>query len=139
MNTWEVWKKTTAGMMAGRRFSPRQVEELRRAVWEEANDGRVEVMMLFFAEAMRDVLGFGHDRTAKVLRYVNERMIEWSAKVDAGEWDVDDLRKRVFEKTGFIFAMHKKDQEHIAEMLTEAGYNVTVDAPEEEKDGQDDA
>lgn len=133
MRTWEIWKRTTAGMLAGRRFSPKQIEELRRAVWEEANDGRVEVMLLFFAEALHDVLGYGYKRTARILHWVNDHMQEWTDKVNAGEWDIDDLRIRVFEKTGFMFALNKQDQMHIVEVLNGLGHKVTIDEPEEEE------
>lgn len=133
----KTWWSVKAGMMAGRRFSPKEIEKFRRLIWTEANDGRVEVMLLFFAEALHDKLGFGHERTARLLRHVNQKMVEWTDKVEAGEWNVDDLRMRVFDKTGFIFAMNKADQAHIEEMLKAAGHKVTVDEPEEGEENVD--
>ena len=137
MSYEKEWMAIKAGMLCGRRFSPKQIERLREMIWTEANDGRIEVMMLFFAEAMHDVLGFGHERTRRILHYIDDKMRDFTAGVEDGTFDVDDLRVRVFSKTHFMFAMSEKDQQHIVDVLTAAGYTVTVDAPEEEKDGQD--
>jgi len=121
------WRSIAAGMLCGRRFSPKQVENLRQMIWREADDGRIEVMMLFFAEALHDVLHFGHDRTSRVLHWVDDKMGEFSQALDDGTMDLDDLRVRVFSKTKMMFALNEKDRDYIAHMLTAAGYDVTVD------------
>ena len=125
------WRAVAAGMLAGRRFSPKQIEALHDMIWREADDGRIELMMLFFAEALHDVLHFGHDRISRVLHWVDDRMGEFSKELDDGTMDVDDVRIRVFDKTKMMFALNEKDRDYIAQLLTAAGYDVTVDEKEE--------
>lgn len=109
-----------AALMGQARKSPNFVKSYETAVIQKYNDNRVEVMMLFMAETLHDELGFGEKRTRNILRSVDDRMLEF---IDEG-FDMDKLRVRVFEKTGFMFAANEEDQDHICKVLEEAGYEV---------------
>lgn len=107
-------------LMNQARKSLQFVRSYETAIVQQYNDNRVEVMMLFMAEVLHDELGFGEKRTRKILRSVDDRMVEF---VNEG-FDMDKLRVRVFEKTGFMFAANEADQDHICEVLAAAGYTV---------------
>lgn len=134
MTVDQIIRRTYAGMVSGKRFSPKECNAFRDAIWREANDGKIEAMMLFFAESLHDTGHCGKDEIARVLRDCDQKMLEFIEKADDGTWNMDDLRVRVFGKTGFMFAMSREDQEHIVQVLTAAGYDVSVDEPEEVKD-----
>lgn len=134
MTTKKYIQQVYMWMLQGRRFKLKEIDQFRDTIWKESQDGRVEAMMLFFAEALHDVMGYGHQRTAKVLRYCDERMREFIDEMNEDAFSMDALRIRVFEKTHFMFAMSPEDQKHIVTMLQEAGYNVTADEPEEVSD-----
>lgn len=133
MRIEQIIRQTYARMIAGHRFAMKECDAFRDAIWKEARRGQVEAMMLFFAEALHDSEGYDTEGVARVLRYVDGLMLEFIEKTDDGTWNMDDLRLRVFGKTGFMFAMSEEDREHIAGVLKEAGYNVTLYEPEEEK------
>ena len=137
MKVDQIIRKTYAGMMAGRRFSPKECNAFRDAIWREAQDGKIEAMMLFFAESLHDTEHYGRARISRVLRDCDKKMLEFIQKTDDGTWDMDDLRIRVFEKTHFMFAMSEEDQAHIVEVLTAAGFEVSVDEPEEGEENVD--
>lgn len=111
-------------MLKGYRFRPNDIYKYENAMWQQSVDDRVEVMMLFFAEALHDVAGYGSKRTSRILHSVDERMKEFTDGVNAGTFDLDALRIRVFAKSKFMFALSVEDQEHITKILEEAGYNV---------------
>lgn len=127
MTVQKLIQQTYAWMLQGRRFRLKEIDAFRDAIWKEAGDGRIEAMMLFFAEGLHDVLGFGYKRIARVLRYCDGKMKEFIDATNAGTFSMDDIRIRVFEKTGFMFAMSREDQEHIVKILTDAGFNVKID------------
>lgn len=112
-------------LMNQARKDPKFVKSYETAVIQQYNDNRVEVMMLFMAEVLHDELGFGEKRTRKILRGVDDRMVEF---VNEG-FDMDKLRVRVFEKTGFMFACSDEDEKHICEVLEAAGYAVRKEVP----------
>ena len=126
MKTQKYIQQVYAWMLQGRRFKLKEIDAFRDMIWKESQDGRIEAMMLFFAEAMHDVYGFGQKRSARILRYCDEKMKELIDKTNDNSWDMDDLRLRVWEKTHFMFAMTEEDQQHIVAMLQAAGYNVTA-------------
>lgn len=130
MTRRKLIESTYAGMIAGRRFSLKQIDAFRDAIWAEAEDGRLEAAMLFFAEALHDTEHYGAKRVRRVLRYTNRQMVDYLEQ----KLNMDDLRLRVFGKTGFMFAMTEADQRHIVQLLTGAGYEVHIDEPEEDGD-----
>ena len=94
------------------------------AVLQEYNDNRVEVMMLLCAEMLHDEFGFGKKRIQKALTGIDDRMLEFINP--EGVFEMDKMRIRVFDKTGFMFACNEKDHQHIMEVLETAGYKVEV-------------
>lgn len=131
MTAQKLIQQTYMWMLQGRRFRLKEIDAFRDAIWRESQDGRIEAMMLFMAEALHDTLGFGHIRTARVLRYCDKRMAEFIEETHKGTFSMDDLRIRVFGKTHFMFAMSAEDQEHIVKVLTDAGYKVTIEKGED--------
>lgn len=127
MKTQKYIQQVYVWMMQGRKFRLKEIDAFRDAIWKESQDGRIEAMMLFFAEALHDTEGFGHTRTARVLRYCDEKMKEFIDRTNDGSWDMDQLRLRVWEKTHFMFAMSDEDMEHITGMLQAAGYSVKTE------------
>lgn len=130
MNRRKLIESTYIGMIGGRRFKLKEIDAFRDAIWAEAQDGRLEAAMLFFAEALHDTEHFGPKRVRRVLRYTNQQMVEYLE----GGMTMDELRKRVWDKTHFIFAMNEKDQKHIVELLNLDDYDVHVDEPEDTND-----
>ena len=106
------------GMMRGKRFSPKEIERYEMALKQNVDNTRVETIFLYFAEALHDLYGFGMKRTSKVINTVDENMHEWLRD----DFNMDDLRLRVFEKTRFLFTCDAEEQKHVHEMLAEAGY-----------------
>lgn len=123
MNIQAIINATRVAMLKGRRLTPKQIEQYEYAIRQGVNDNRVEAMMLYAAEALHDELGFGIKRTSRILNKIDESMKEW---LDPS-FQLDDLRIRVFEKTGFMFACTEEDQRHIEKLLKNAGYNVMTE------------
>lgn len=121
MNKERVINAARAGMLKGKRFKPQEIGQYENALLQQIHDDKVEVMMLYFAEVLHDVLGFGLKRTQNVLSKVDEYMYEW---LTAEDFNIDRLRLRVFEKTNFMFACDEEDLKYIEKLLTDAGYNV---------------
>jgi hypothetical protein len=80
-------------------------------------------MLLYFAEVLHDEYGFGMRRISNVLNKVDESMHEWLED----DFNMDNLRLRVFEKTKFLFACDIEDQKRINELLEQAGYKVKTE------------
>lgn len=118
-------------MLHGRRMSQKQIVQYEEAIRQTFTDDRVEVMMLFMAEALHDIAGYGMKRTSRILRSIDERMKEF---LEDG-FQIDALRVRVFGKTNFMFACSPEEQKHIAEVLKAAGYDVHLEG---EQDGKTD-
>lgn len=114
-------------MLNGRRMSGKQIAQYETAIRQQVTDSRVEVMMLYMAEALHDIAGYGMRRTARILRSVDERMKEFQDP----DFNLDDLRVRVFGKTSFVFACTEEEQEYIAGVLERAGYHVRQEGGEE--------
>lgn len=110
-------------MLRGKKMTQKQIVQYETAIRQTVNDSRVEAMMLYMAEALHDVAGYGMKRTARILRSVDERMHEW---LDP-DFSIDDLRIRVFGKTNFMFACTPEEQEQIAKVLRDAGYDVRME------------
>lgn len=121
MNKERMINAARAGMLKGKRFKPQEIGQYENALLQQIHDDKVEVMMLYFAEALHDELGFGMKRTQKILSKVDEHMCEW---LDVENFNLDKLRIRVFEKTHFMFACDEEDLKYIEKLLTDAGYNV---------------
>lgn len=124
MNKERVINSTRAGMMRGKRFKPQEIGQYEDALKQQMNDDKVEVMMLYFAEVLHDELGFGLKRTQNILTKVDEHMCEW---LDVEGFNIDVLRRRVFEKTHFLFACDEMDQKYIEDMLDQAGFKVKTE------------
>lgn len=114
-------------MFNGRRMSGKQIAQYETAIRQQVTDSRVEVMMLYMAEALHDIAGYGMRRTARILRSVDERMKE----IQNPDFNLDDLRVRVFGKTSFVFACTEEEQEYITGVLERAGYHVRQEGGEE--------
>lgn len=118
-----------AALIGKARKSPAFVRSYEDAVLQEYNDNRVEAMMLFFAEVLHDELGFGQTRTRRILRRLDDYMVEFCEE----GFDLDRLRIRIFEKTNFVFACNAEDQKHVEDVLEAAGYKVNTDESAVEK------
>lgn len=110
-------------MIKGRRMNPAQISQYENAIRQSVHDGLLEAVLLYMAEVLHDELGFGRVRTARILRKVDEHMLEWQDP----EFQMDELRLRVFGKTQFMFACNEEDQKHIARLLQAAGYDVRLE------------
>lgn len=117
-----------AALIGKARKNPVFVRSYENAVLQEYNDNRVEAMMLFFAEVLHDELGFGQTRTRRILRSLDNYMMEFCEE----GFDLDKLRIRIFEKTHFVFACNAEDQKHVEAVLKAAGYTVDFDTEEME-------
>lgn len=116
-------------MLQGRRMTQKQIIQHEAAIRQQLTDDRVEVMMLFMAEALHDIAGYGMKRTARILKNIDERMVEF---LEDG-FDIDALRVRVFGKTNFMFACDPEEQKHVAEVLKAAGYDVKMEGEDNGK------
>lgn len=117
-----------AALIGKARKNPAFVRGYEDAVLQEYNDNRVEAMMLFFAEVLHDELGFGQTRTRRLLRSLDDRMVEFCEE----GFDLDKLRVRIFDKTRFAFACNEEDQKHLEAVLMAAGYAVDSDTAGED-------
>ena len=123
MNRKQIINQGRVSMLQGRRMTQKQIVQYEAAIRQQLTDNRVEVMMLFMAEALHDIAGYGMKRTARVLRNIDARMAEFLED----DFDIDALRVRVFEKTQLMFACNEEDQKHIAKLLQAAGYDVRTE------------
>lgn len=123
----QIINATKALMYRGHRFKPNEIHNFENAIWQQNTDDRIEVMMLFFAEAMHDIAGYGPTRTQRILRSLDERMSEFIDGVNEGTFSLDMLRMRVFKKTGYMFALNEEDQKRITKMLEDCGYDVKME------------
>ena len=122
-------------MFNGRRFSLKEINTYEDVIIDGVDDLRREAMMLFFAEALHDQLGFGPKRIRRILTLLDRRMGTLEGVLgEDGMLDLDKLRLRVFSKTHYMFAIREADQEHIVQMLETAGYQVQTIIAEEEED-----
>ena len=110
-------------MLQGRRMTQKQIIQYEAAIRQQLTDDRVEVMMLFMAEALHDELGFGMKRIRKILTSVDSRMYEW---VNEPDFTIDNLRVRVYKKTHYMFACSEEEHEYIVKLLEDAGVKVYV-------------
>lgn len=115
-------KNAQVGMLRGKRFTPKEIQLYESAVRQTVNDDRVEVMMLYFAEVMHDLAGYGTKRTRRILSEVDARMHDW---LQPG-FTLNELRLRVWEKTGWIFTCDEEGYKQVIEMLQANGYKVDV-------------
>lgn len=116
----KIIQQAHVGMIRGKRFSPKEIQQYEAAVLQGLNDDRVEVMMLYFAESMHDVEGYGTKRTRRILNDVDAKMQEWLTP----GFELNTLRLRVWEKTGWIFACDEEGYNNIVQLLQEHGYKV---------------
>lgn len=124
----QIINATKVLMYNGHKFKPNEIRKYENAIWQQNTDDRIEVMMLFFAEALHDISGYGQKRTQMILKSIDERMLEFIDGVNAGTFDLDLLRMRVFKKTNYIFALNEEDQNRIIEMLEASGdYKVKME------------
>ena len=123
------------GMFKGRRFSLQEINAYEDIILAGIDDMRREAMMLFFAEALHDQLGFGPKRIRRILTLMDKRMGTLEGVMDEdGILDIDALRIRVFSKTHYMFAIREADQEYIVKLLEDAGYKVETIVSEEEEE-----
>lgn len=115
-----VIANTRAQMMRGKRFKPSDITKYENAVRQLEHNMLLEISLLYFAEVLHDMHGFGVKRTRDVLREIDSRMTEWLSD----DFVMDDLRERVFSKTVYMFAVTEEDQEHIIKMLEDRGYKI---------------
>lgn len=108
------------GMIRGKRFSPKEIEKYEMALKQNVDNTRVEAMFLYFVEVLHDEYGFGMKRIRNVINKVDESMHEWLQD----DFNMDDLRVRVFGKTSYIFTCDEEERKHIYEVLEAAGYTL---------------
>lgn len=110
---------THARMMAGKRFSPKEITTYYNAVAQKERDDRLEISMLLIAEALHEEYGWGKQRISKVLHAFDDKC----AEVVRENLSMDDLRLRCFAATKIAFALNEEDMEHVREILRDAGYD----------------
>lgn len=120
MSVRNVVNSARVGMMRGKRFSPKEIERYEIALKQNVDNTRVEAMFLYFAEVLHDEYGFGMKRIRNVINKVDESMHEWLQD----DFNMDDLRIRVFGKTYYIFACDEDERNHIYKVLEAAGYTL---------------
>lgn len=123
MSPERVINNARAMMIRGKRFKPEEIGRYEDAVRQAVENDRTEAMMLYFAEVLHDELGFGMKRVSRILQKVDSSMHEWLQP----EFNLDDLRLRVFGKTKFLFACDIDDQKRIVELLNKAGYEIKTE------------
>lgn len=111
------------GMIRGKRFSLKEIRRFEEAVMRTQTDGQIECMMLFFCETLHDVLDADETQIFRVMRRLNEHLARFMLDIRTPEFNIDDIRLRVYEKTNYIFAMSEDDRQHIRAMLAENGYD----------------
>lgn len=112
-----------AKMLRGIKMTPKEIRQYEEAIQQYVNDSRVEVMFLYFAEALHDIHVWGWRRIMKVICLVDQKMREWLNP----DFKLDDLRERVYKKTGAIIAFSKEEEEAIVAMLRARGYKVKTE------------
>lgn len=125
MNEGKTIRDTEVAMMTGRRLSPRQIGAYKEAVRRHYDDGYIEAMSLFYAEAVADVLGA--DRVYEVMERARELQTKF---IDDGQGALDDLIVRVYEKTRVMVCFNDTDEAYVRRLLQERGVK--------EDDGDDD-
>lgn len=118
MSARNIVNAARVGMVRGKRFSPKEIERYEMALKQNVDNTRVETIFLYFAEVLHDEYGFGMKRTSNVINKVDENMHEWLND----DFNLDDLRLRVFEKTRFLFTCDPEEQKRVYAMLEAAGY-----------------
>lgn len=110
---------TEVGMMRGKRFSRREIDQYRSAIVGRHDDGYIEAMTLFYAEAVFDVAG--GDVMMDVMNRAREIQSAFVADVRTGTAPLDELICRVYQKAGLIVPMSENDEEYIEGVLKNAG------------------
>ncbi len=116
MTREKLIRDTEVAMMTGRRLSPRQIGAYKEAVRVHYDDGYIEAMSLFYAEAVADVIG--GDRVYEVMERARELQRVF---MDDGEGALDDLIARVYEKTHVMVCFDEEDEEYVRRLLKERG------------------
>lgn len=108
---------------AGHKFSPKELTKYEQAVRCNYLDTQTELNLLYMCEALHDdKLKLGMQRITRILKAVNQKYIDF---VEEQTETIDDVRERVYRKTGVIFAMSVEDQDYIYNMLKEKGLKVS--------------
>lgn len=108
------------GMIRGKKFSPKEIEKYEMALKQNVDNTRVEAMFLYFVEVLHDEYGFGMKRIRNVIDNVDLSMREWLRD----DFNMDELRVRVFGKTHYIFTCDEEERKRIYEVLEAAGYKL---------------
>lgn len=116
MNRDKLIRDTEVAMMTGRRLSPRQIGAYKEAVRVHYDDGYIEAMSLFYAEAVADTVG--GDRVYEVMERARELQRVF---MDDGAGALDDLIVRVYEKTHVMVCFDEEDEEYVRRLLKERG------------------
>lgn len=119
-----VQKKISEGrvaLMRGQKKSPKFINEYESAIWQQALDTRYEIMVLYIAEMLHDRQGYDTDQVMECIVDLDNRMAEFTETKD-----LDAIRIRVYEKIHMIFAATKEEQERIAGIMREKGFEVNL-------------
>ena len=121
MNIQKKISEGRAALMRGQKKSPKFINEYESAVWQQALDTRYEIMVLYIAEMLHDRLGYDTDQVMECIVDLDNRMAEFTETKD-----LDAIRIRVYEKIHMIFAATKEEQERIAGIMREKGFEVNL-------------
>lgn len=100
---------------------PKELAMYEAAINHLTKDNIMETMFLYAVEALKDDMGLPNDECHRIAYAIDSRMHEWT---DNPNFNIDDLRLRVFQKVEFMFACSEEDEEHIVQLLRDAGHEV---------------
>lgn len=123
MNKQKIVSAARAKMLRGVKMTPKEIRQYEEAIQQYVHDSRVEVIFLYIAEALHKLNRFGWRRIMRVICWIDAHMREW---LDPN-FQIDDLRERVYKETGAIIAFTQEEQDAIVAMLRARGYKVKTE------------